>query len=708
MILTFIFLYFIEEESYTLEQAFQTAVQKRGSWKVNLAHYIPFGPPKVGKTCLLRRLVDKIPPGTPATINGPCGSSCSTDALEDRKTIHVSVQTGSQFEPTAVVADNIKWCEVEDINEEIAILVKTLASRPDAFSSSSQPNPSAFSNQSSSSLEIKTSPVTVNSDTSSQLVTKLTKKGVKNRDMDEVQELLDNSMTLYCTDTGGQPEFQEVLPALVAGPIIFLFIFNLLKSLDSTYQVKYDTAEQESHAYTSSYTVKHVLMQFLSSIASYHSTISRGFTQETRLPPPSVITIGTHKDLMSELDSIDEIGENLKQVFETVLQTNESINLEYHNDNELIIPIDNYSQPNDSNSVRRVVERVVKRDCYVEIPVPWLALELFLRSLPCSVVKYTECQAIAAEYNISDEELSQCLNFLHHRTGTIRYYSDVDELKEIIITKPSILFCAVSKLITSTFTIENVQNAERNRFQKLGLFKTSTVECIFNKHSSKLEITLEAFLALLQYLYILGPSHDNSLGDYFLPCALVHAPESDDISTSTCVDPLLLVFGCGFVPKGFFSSLLAYLCQKGWKIACKSRQKPCLFRNESSFYVDIQPNPSVKLKLRASTECLEISIQQTEKPPRKFFHEVHKIISEGISNICISLRYDESVSKPQFGFYCNDQSCSSNDIKHFAVVEEMKVRCAISNKSTMLEAERNIWFEAIEPTSTIMTGICCI
>ena len=38
---------------------------------------------------------------------------------------------------------------------------------------------------------------------------------------------LENQCIIYFTDTGGQLEFQEVLPAIISGPSIFLLVFNL-------------------------------------------------------------------------------------------------------------------------------------------------------------------------------------------------------------------------------------------------------------------------------------------------------------------------------------------------------------------------------------------------------------------------------------------------------------------------------------------------
>ena len=299
-----------------MQQAFQKSVQEHGALKINLAHYLPFGPPGVGKTCVLRRLVDKYPLGDPATIEQPFGNSYSTDALEIEKPIRVTVPVGLHYEPKAVVT----WSEVENVKEETAILVKTLANRFNSLHSHSHPNLSVFANEPSKKVELAGEhPLSVEMETvthtTNSLVSNLTMKAVENRNMDDVQELLDDSMTLYCTDTGGQPEFQEVLPALISGPLIFLFIFNLFTGLDSKYDVTFRTPGQQFQSFTSSFTVKQVLMQFLTSIASYHMFISRSLTQQTSIPPPSVIVIGTHRDLVSD-EEFSMIDKKLWQVFE--------------------------------------------------------------------------------------------------------------------------------------------------------------------------------------------------------------------------------------------------------------------------------------------------------------------------------------------------------------------------------------------------------
>ena len=673
-----------------MEQAFQKAVREYGSLNVNIAHYMPFGPPNVGKTCLLNRLVGKSPPGEPATSEESCLNSHSTIALEERKPVQVTISTQQDLKP--VIAENCNWYEVEGVKEEIAILAKTLTERPEALHSRFQPN--------TSPIEEETSLTVGNNDTLQ--VSGLVQNGAKDRDMNDVQELLDHSMTLYCTDTGGQPEFQEVLPALIAGPVIFFFIFNLFKGLDSTYDVTFVTPSKKSQAYRSSFSVKQVLMQFLTSIAGYYSAIS--ISCGISIPPPCVILVGTHWDLISdeELKSIEEELQKVCKRFESLTQM--SI-FEFNDDNHIIIPIDNYSNTDKNiKTVRTVVERIVKRDYSIPVPVPWLALQLHLRDLPEPTINYEACQEIARGYNIqSDEEFQQCLIFLHHRTGTIRYYPDVKELKKTIIIKPSIIFNAVTELITSTFTLEHVRHNPKNNFNNYGIFKTSSVKSVFDNHNPKLDIPFQAFLALLQHLYIISPSYNITLGDYFLPCALVHAPESDAVSTS--VDPLLLIFDCGFVPKGIFSSLLAFLSQKKWNIEHLPDGKPCLYRNEASF---IEEECGVNVMLKVKSDCLQVFIKDVKPSPDASLYKIRQILEIGILEICRRLNYNKEFS--QFGFYCNNQLCKVRG-KHFAKVLDHedcipKIKCDVTQRLYVMESEREIWFKAgLKATAIPISGI---
>ena len=725
---------FEDAETEKVIQAFQDAVRIQGSLPMYMAQCMPFGPPCVGKTCLLNRLVNKPVEGTPATRDAPGSAPNSTIALDKRKVIY-----------STVIAEGGNWREVENLEEETAVLVKSVdrivpsdvneptedVDIPDSFDESvdaaqsftptnrltqrgndliSQQNPNDNITNHSNYLEASNvrdddpfgasvtslDSVTHRTDTGSNLLHELL-ESIKHKDMSKVEKLLKDTLTIFYTDTGGQPEFQEVLPALVAGPTIFLLIFNLAKGLGARYTVTYRTSDEKSIPYKSSFTVKNVFMQCLSSITSYHNALSQDLVlrnSKCRVPPLSVLVVATHKDLVTNEEMI-EIDKELKEAVEpTLLFRNGCIEYSPDAKDQLVIPVDNYDEKNDSTSVKKVVENIIRKEkdgespYKVVFPVNWLALELWLRNMNQSTVTYEECIQIAEECCISENDLRACLMFLHHKTGTIRYYHRIEELENTIIIQPSVIFEAVSELITNTFTQGNVDRPEIKAFETLGLFKRDTLKRIFKKHQDKLQISCDAFLALLKYLNILGPVHDPNY-DYFLPCALVHAPDDPD-PTEIHSDPLLVLFNGGFVPKGSFSALLAYLVRElEWRIAYR-RRSPRLFRNQASFYTNSEDD-NCPITLKATDECFEVYIKVDYTAD---CYNICKNLEEGINNVCKSLRYDESFCAQKYGFYCSLPECAQDE-KHCAEVDrkEMKIKCPRTNKKYIVRKEREHWFK---------------
>ena len=115
---------------------------------------------------------------------------------------------------------------------------------------------------------------------------------------------------------------------------------------------------------------------------------------------------------------------------------------------------------------------------------------------------------------------------------------------------------------------------------------------------------------MLSHLNILVPAHDTRY-DYFLPCALVHAPESDTDSSYTS-NNFLITFDEGFVPKGIFSGLLKSLFKEGWKITdyYNADGKPQLFRKKAVLSVEVEGlEYSIDCTIASSPTVFEVGIE---------------------------------------------------------------------------------------------------
>uniref|UniRef100_A0A1X7T1N6 Uncharacterized protein n=1 Tax=Amphimedon queenslandica TaxID=400682 RepID=A0A1X7T1N6_AMPQE len=91
------------------------------------------------------------------------------------------------------------------------------------------------------------------------------KREVYERKFEEGKD--DSHTMLHIIDTGGQPEFHEILPALITGPAINLLVFKLTEDLRSRYEIIYRTSAGDSKPYKTSLTHEEVIFRSLASIA---------------------------------------------------------------------------------------------------------------------------------------------------------------------------------------------------------------------------------------------------------------------------------------------------------------------------------------------------------------------------------------------------------------------------------------------------------
>ena len=110
---------------------------------------------------------------------------------------------------------------------------------------------------------------------------------------DTFKNYLQKTFSLYLRDTGGQVEFQEMLPLLISGPSIFIFVFRIDLNFQSKFRIEYRKGESESiNSYTSSITTEEALLQSLASVYAI-DTPGKGIVKTHK---PLVFIVGTHKD----------------------------------------------------------------------------------------------------------------------------------------------------------------------------------------------------------------------------------------------------------------------------------------------------------------------------------------------------------------------------------------------------------------------------
>ena len=401
---------------------------------------------------------------------------------------------------------------------------------------------------------------------------------------EEVKFLLENTALLNMSDTGGQPEFMDMLPALMVGPALYLLFCKLNQELKSSYTVSYLSSSGESTTpVESTYTVEEVMFQALSAIACLANSKSERKEEGNQLfpdlmasPQSKAFIVATHKDLVSE-EHITKFDAELQERIRATDFYKEGL-VQFASDNRLILAIDNKSGgAEEVNTLRKFFEEHMQKHYRkVKIPAAWLVLSLYLRKQEKRTISLHDCLVWAQKLNMSAEETEAALWFLHHRAGTLMYFPNLPELQDTIISDVQIVYDSVSNLIVNTFRFGKVKKAASEKFRETGQFSLEDIGGVTADISSDY-IPLLQLVKLLEHLNIiaiikqpeLNPSQDlhakSSKVIYFMPCVLQNAPNEELLifqennSNSLLPVSLMIRYECGFVPLGLFPATIANL-----------------------------------------------------------------------------------------------------------------------------------------------------
>ena len=526
------------------------------------------------------------------------------------------------------------------------------------------------------------------------------KEALKSEKWGEVEAFLKDSLTIYFTDTGGQPEFQEVLPALISGPSLFFVVFKLIDDLNQRYRVQFVSSSQTSRPYESSFTVKEVLLQSLASIASTCSYAS--YTSKKMVAiQPHVVLVATHEDQASEAQ-IRAIQQELKETLERTEYYRQNI-LVFASEDEPVFTVNNISSDGqDTCKIRSIVERIAKHPSFhIDVPLPWLVSSLAFRLLEVPVISYEQCTSIAGECGIdTQEEVKEALWFLHHKVGFIRYFESVPELRDVVILDPQLLFDRITELISRTFTFEQVGPYDAHQFRETGIFPLDTIHDLTAQSSEHLSSA--KLVKLLEHLHIIAPIQGRSgeVEKYFMPCVLSHAAHKVNIQegASSKIPTLFVSFRCGYCPKGVFSALIVHLMSKhnngGTKITWRLKEKEVsrdqvTFSVSEAFHTVSITTRCTHLEVLVRSET-RASADQLQTSPHEVCNSIRECIDEGIVAVSQTLHYScDSAFYYGFGCTCSEQSdhpavCYDKD-PHIMV-------CSKSQEPCDLPDNCRIWF----------------
>ena len=507
-------------------------------------------------------------------------------------------------------------------------------------------------------------------------------------------------------DTGGQPEYIHLLPAINNYPTVTFIVHDLTKGLDDPVQVRYKKIgceeDQPRNLHYSYLDMMHLLTCFVSDSLKQELPESR-----FALPKNSYIRfVGTHYDRVPEVDKETTIGNVNSKLRQIVEEKNFGSGMVQSSKKGIIHPVDNTTSGNNEKEdkevkyIRSQIENTIDEMESATLPITWMILQLRIQQVCAEkyILTYEEYTKIAKECNLYDEnEIKAAVKYFHF-IGLLLHFED-PSLCDYVIINLQWLYSSLAKIMRLSLKDVHIPDTKHQLiFDKQRLlvkngFKLSDCSETIN------EPELKYCFDLLIHLTIIATVTIDDTEFYYLPCVLSTLTLCDARHKHLLSEPLLIRFESGFLPRGFFCSLVVHLLNtlpKKWNHQLNKSTK-----NYSDLMIFLLLDKSY-LYLHDKIFYLKVEVRHEKKyfeatKHSELIFELHKYLML----VCNQLRFNPE--HLQYGFLC---LVEERDSDHIVVIDlglskEMpdELECTqCSDKhynETQLDYSNRIWFEEV-------------
>ena len=594
-------MFFLVDE-FKFTSAYRHFIKTKDVVIMRFLKFLFCGPPRLGKTTALRRLIGEIIDLLSADEAKVVHSS--TGAVESKRDMIVRTLSIT----TALVAD-AEWCAVNSHADEACLLFQMLQQSLETKHVPSTSTPATdkmdtrvtekATTTTLTTAEAQQQPINRDGDMLKPTLPKLNLSTPPN-DIPVVVELFKKASAqpkfadkmqhffkayLRIEDTGGQPELMDMLPALAISPGLHLLFFNLEWNLKKEFKVYY----QHSHGKAtkpeeSKITLEEMLLSTLSSIScscapanSLKGEEANNSEMHNILESSKSVAylVGTHKDKVTE-EKISQLDKDLQSIIKGTDFFEKDL-VQFCSEDKLIVAMNNMDGGvEEVEAIKKMLNQAMERHFKpLSIPAVWLLLNLCLRMNKARTASMKSILELSSQFNMSAYETKVALWFLHHHAGVVMYFPNVPLLEDLVILDCQVVYDSVTFLILRAMSFDNVGQVCSEKFGKTGQFVLKDLVAALDRVSGGDLIPPKKLIALLKFLHIIAPISGDQLACssakeeqdvvYLMPCVLRTASKHQldiifsDPSRPLHVAPLMIRYKCGFVPLGIFPALIASL-----------------------------------------------------------------------------------------------------------------------------------------------------
>ena len=485
--------------------------------------------------------------------------------------------------------------------------------------------------------------------------------------------LTEQKQWLYFIDSGGQLQFQKILPVFMPCASVLILVVSLAKNLSdpSCTTMNISNAERESNSMYS-LPVEEVVKKVASSVVSstrHYSSFIHGDLQKYIKPPPgallNIIPVATHRDKYEKkrlegvmLEESDKKVQKIKDIFQCHKSTCKFVSRDgdiklYEIDGRTAARTSDVMKP---DPVIEEISKALNENAYeIEVPLRWYCFNMLLQDVAkdgCGVLSLSTCVELGQElYNdMLEDEVVSALKFLHFLNNLL-YYPDSEECNDIVFIQVESLVGITKELIA--FIYEKHEDVAKLDFRAERLVTRGQISVdILQQYSQNCVKVAQMFhgfeaklLKLFQELLIAAPLPEE--GQYFMPALLPVKDVTNADEPFSNTTPLLYYFRDA-VPMGLFCAVIAQLLSSKnsklqWYIV-----EAADWPHFSNYFTLKCHNLRDNFILVEQLNCIEVHCDGSESSSLALARDD---IKRGIMEAIRSHKLSKNV-EPQEAFYC--------------------------------------------------------
>ena len=520
---------------------------------------------------------------------------------------------------------------------------------------------------------------------------------------------------LYIIDSGGQPQFHELLPTFVRHVSAVAFFVKLNETLATRPMIEYySKGGCLGEPYQSSQTNLQILQNCLQAMQA------RCLVDNTA-KCPELFFIGTHYDLETKKEPLSDKNAQLfailhqHDIFRKHLAYNSLGSVD-----QLLYPV-NAQMPSAADkqvvaSFRQdIIEKCQKHER--QIPIRWFVLESLLQELSQhGIISFKKCLEVAGRLGMDEDRLRAAIEYLA-QLNMFEFYPSV--LPKVVFTTSQVLLTKVTELVEYSHLLRNRSvahcSSDDKEFRDNGYLNVKFLEHKrFSSHFVSGLFEVKDLLALLEDRLVITKRGSDKLNFVMMAVLSELPPDKLEehrlaISKSSTHIPIAVHYPGSLFPAGIFTSLVSHLqTSSKWTIFMNElTAKPeCLFKNCVDFMIDTD-ELNAFTTLIYTHQWIELYVQIDGDQQQVY--SLKRMLFNGLKHAAEVQKY--SSITPELAFLCPhdyeqealsqavESPASPSQPPHLATVtrNKQRIRCKLNKRiSYELKEKYAVWIASDE------------